>query len=118
MNKLVSFVVCAVLLAGPSLGAPAGSSIPSTSSTTPTPTVQESVSSETTSDTSTAATPSFTVPLASDDPNQIEWNVTTTEDVQPIRGSLGATIIGPQNIPIDQQNPDILAPPTTDAGSM
>ncbi|KAK7691334.1 hypothetical protein QCA50_004728 [Cerrena zonata] len=118
MNKLLSFVICAVLFAGSCAAAPAASSIPPASSIAPTPTVLESTSSGTTSGTSTAATPSFTVPLASDDPNQIEWNVTTTEDVQPIRGSLGATIIGPQNIPIDQQNPDILAPPTTDAGSI
>ncbi len=46
------------------------------------------------------------------------WNPDTTADVQPIRGSLGATILGPQNIPIGQQNPDLLAPPTTDAGTV
>lgn len=111
MYKLLSTVLCAVLLANSSLGAPASSSPSSTTST-----VDGNVTSGTTS--STAATPSFTVPLASDDPNDIEWNVTTTDNVQPIRGSLGATILGPQNLPIDQQNPDILAPPTTDAGSV
>ena len=35
-----------------------------------------------------------------------------------IRDTLGASILGPQNIPIDQQNPDLLAPPTTDAGTV
>ena len=118
MNKLFTSVFCAILLAGHCVGAPAASALPISNSTSATPTVHESVSIEATSTTSTAASPTFTVPLASDDPNFIEWNVTTTEDVQPIRGSLGATILGPENIPIDQQNPDILAPPTTDAGSM
>ncbi|KAK7691348.1 hypothetical protein QCA50_004744 [Cerrena zonata] len=97
MIKLFSSVLCAVLLAASSLGAPAAS----TGTTT-----------------STAVTPSSTVPLASDDPNEVAWNVTTTEDVQPVRGSLGGSILGPQNVPLQQQNPDILAPPTTDAGSI
>ena len=96
MNKLFPSVLCAILLAGSSLAAPALSSTA----------------------TSTAVTPSSTVPLASDDPNAIAWSVMTTEDVQPVRGSLGGSILGPQNVPLQQQNPDILAPPTTDAGSM
>ncbi|KAG2064297.1 putative oxalate decarboxylase/oxidase [Suillus decipiens] len=63
-----------------------------------------------------AATP--TVPYASDDPNYPLWN--EDEDIipEPIRGSLGASILGPQNIPLELQNPDILAPPTTDEGSV
>ena len=96
MKKLFSSVLCAVFLAGSSLAAPALSS----------------------TSTSTAVTSSSTVPLASDDPNAVVWSVTTTEDVQPVRGSLGGSILGPQNVPLQQQNPDILAPPTTDAGSM
>ncbi|TFK22775.1 oxalate decarboxylase [Coprinopsis marcescibilis] len=35
-----------------------------------------------------------------------------------IRGKLGATIIGPNNPNIAVQNPDLFAPPTTDAGSI
>ncbi|KZT74621.1 oxalate decarboxylase [Daedalea quercina L-15889] len=61
-----------------------------------------------------AAEPSETVPLASDDPNGILWNTTTDTDPQPIRGELGGTILAQQNVPLQQQNPDILAPPTTD----
>jgi oxalate decarboxylase family bicupin protein len=63
-----------------------------------------------------AASP--TVPYASDDPNYPLWN--EDEDIipEPIRGTLGATILGPQNIPIELQNPDLLAPPTTDSGSI
>ncbi|KAG1876862.1 putative oxalate decarboxylase/oxidase [Suillus tomentosus] len=63
-----------------------------------------------------AASP--TVPYASDDPNYPLWN--EDEDIIPeaIRGTLGASILGPQNIPMELQNPDLLAPPTTDAGSL
>jgi len=37
---------------------------------------------------------------------------------EPIRNGLGATILGPRNIPIEQQNPDMLASPETDAGTL
>ncbi|KIJ61838.1 hypothetical protein HYDPIDRAFT_115308 [Hydnomerulius pinastri MD-312] len=64
-----------------------------------------------------AATP--TVPYASDDPNYPLW---TDESVgvtpEPIRGTLGAKILGPQNIPMELQNSDAFAPPTTDAGDV
>jgi oxalate decarboxylase len=42
-----------------------------------------------------------------------------TDDVgQPIRGDDGATILGPRNIPLERENPDILASPYTDAGTI
>lgn len=37
---------------------------------------------------------------------------------QPIRGNEGGTDLGPRNISLDQQNPDILTPPSTDAGTL
>lgn len=37
---------------------------------------------------------------------------------QPIRGDLGATILGPRNIPLEAANPDLLASPFTDAGTI
>jgi oxalate decarboxylase len=37
---------------------------------------------------------------------------------QPIRANEGATDPGPRNISLDRQNPDILAPPGTDAGTI
>lgn len=50
------------------------------------------------------------------------WNPNTTVEsisqVQPIRGQLGGTILGPQNMDLQQQNPDLLAPPTTDHGTV
>ncbi|TFK84078.1 oxalate decarboxylase [Polyporus arcularius HHB13444] len=65
---------------------------------------------------SAPALPQETVPLASDDPNGILW--LPDSDIIPTgqRGQLGGTVIGPQNVPIDLQNADLLAPPTTDHG--
>jgi oxalate decarboxylase len=42
-----------------------------------------------------------------------------TEDVPlPVRGDCGAPILGPRNIPLERENPDLLASPHTDAGTM
>src|SRR5437879_13591111 len=37
---------------------------------------------------------------------------------QPIREKEGGTDPGPRNILLDQQNPDILTPPSTDSGTL
>jgi oxalate decarboxylase len=37
---------------------------------------------------------------------------------EPIKGTLGATILGPRNIPLESENPDLLASPQTDAGTI
>ena len=37
---------------------------------------------------------------------------------QPIRGDLGATILGPRNVPLERENPDLVASPDTDAGTI
>lgn len=37
---------------------------------------------------------------------------------EPIRGDQGASIIGPRNVELETQNPDILVPPRTDNGLM
>jgi oxalate decarboxylase len=42
----------------------------------------------------------------------------TDDGQQPIRGDDGATILGPRNIPIERENPDTLASPYTDAGTI
>jgi|SRR6267154_5017857 len=65
---------------------------------------------------SVVSAPSATVAPASDDPNYQAYPPGTSGPAQPVRGDLGANIIGPQNIPIQQQNPDVLAPPSTDNG--
>lgn len=64
-----------------------------------------------------AATP--TVPYASDDPNYWLWTAESMDvNPEPIREGLGASILGPQNIPMEMQNSDALAPPTTDNGDV
>jgi oxalate decarboxylase len=37
---------------------------------------------------------------------------------QPVRGDEGGTILGPRNEPLERENPDALAPPSTDAGQL
>lgn len=54
----------------------------------------------------------------SSDPNLPLWNANSGSKPEPIRGSLGASVIGPQNIEVDLENPDLLAPPGTDNGEV
>ncbi len=70
------------------------------------------------SQSSSASVAQSTVSYASDDPNPILWGPDTSSIPQAIRGSLGATILGPQDVSLDKQNPDLLAPPSTDSGSV
>jgi oxalate decarboxylase len=37
---------------------------------------------------------------------------------QPIRGDRGAPILGPRNVPLERENPDLVASPYTDAGTI
>jgi oxalate decarboxylase len=37
---------------------------------------------------------------------------------EPIRGQLGGTIMGPRNVPLERENPDLLASPDTDDGTI
>ncbi|HEX3803705.1 MAG TPA: hypothetical protein VHV75_12780 [Solirubrobacteraceae bacterium] len=37
---------------------------------------------------------------------------------QPIRPGRGATILGPRNVPVEVENPDVLVAPETDAGTV
>ncbi|KAI0268441.1 oxalate decarboxylase [Russula aff. rugulosa BPL654] len=62
--------------------------------------------------------PNATVAPASDDPNYQAYPPGTSGPAEPIRGDLGAIIIGPENIPIQQQNPDVVASPSTDSGDL
>ena len=97
----LSFGIVALLL----------STVPFTASAPP------SLPSGTTS-TSTLLEPSATVVPISLNPNEPLWNASVIDTPQAIRGSLGATVIGPTNPEIVKQNPDLLAPPTTDAGTV
>ena len=37
---------------------------------------------------------------------------------EPIRDGIGASILGPRNVPLERENPALLAPPDTDAGTI
>jgi oxalate decarboxylase len=37
---------------------------------------------------------------------------------EPIRGDDGASVLGPRNEPLERENPDVLAPPASDAGDL
>lgn len=103
MSKFLSSITCSVLLAGYASAAPASRpfNVP----------VVTNVDD--------ALAPAPTLPYATDNNNNVLWAIgAAPADPQPIRNTLGATILGPQNVQIDQQNPDLLAPPTTDAGTV
>ena len=68
--------------------------------------------------TSSALEASPTTPYASENSNQILWTENEELVPQPIRNGLGATILGPQNVQTDLQNADLLAPPSTDSGTV
>ncbi|KAF6756805.1 oxalate decarboxylase [Ephemerocybe angulata] len=110
----------ALLLALSSTGLPAPQNGASTTSTTEEGSGASTSSSTSTSGTSTGtvAAPQATRPTISLDPNNPVWDSTSKGPFDSIRGDLGATIIGPNNPNIAVQNPDLLAPPTTDSGSV
>jgi hypothetical protein len=69
--------------------------------------------------TATHATATPTVSPARDATNAPLWGPDTTGVLpEAVRGQLGANILGPHNVPIELENPDLLAPPTTDEGLM
>jgi hypothetical protein len=59
-----------------------------------------------------------TVPYASDDLNESFLDKFQIENPEPIRGTKGTKILGPQNVEIDRQNPDLLDGPSTDSGAV
>jgi oxalate decarboxylase len=44
--------------------------------------------------------------------------MSTETSVEPIRGDRGAAILGPRNVPLERENPDLLASPYTDSGTI
>ncbi|KAJ7035345.1 oxalate decarboxylase [Mycena alexandri] len=103
----------------PAASAPGGSGV-SLASTLPSSIASAPPSSDSVpvaSPTSSGAEPTATVPFAGTDPNLPLWGL-DSGDPAPVRGSLGAPILGPSNLPLEQENPDLFAPPTTDAGSL
>jgi oxalate decarboxylase len=46
-------------------------------------------------------------------------DVTSNDSLpEPIEGALGATILGPRNLPLERENPDLLVSPQTDHGTI
>ena len=123
-------VICSVLLAAYANAAPAPAVSSASVATSASVVTSDASSSAFTTEasstsisvsstgTSSAAAATETVPYASDDPNAPLWNENSTTTPQAERGTLGATIMGPHNVPIELQNPDFLAPPSTDSGSV
>jgi hypothetical protein len=80
------------------------------------------------------------VPFTSSDPNDVLWTPTvykgrigfeskgsgsdldlsggSTKRPEPVRNLAGAAILGPENLPMELQNADALAPPSTDNGQV
>ena len=74
-----------------------------------------------------ASSPTSSAPpvYTTDQPISLDLNepiyiapINTDAGPQPIRGTLGADIIGQNNADLAMQNPDSLAPPTTDEGDV
>ena len=74
--------------------------------------------------TSSSAAPSSSLPGQLDiiytdsDPNDELWTPDSGSSPSPQRDQRGAPILGPQNLPLELQNADPLAPPTTDSGEV
>ncbi|MEA2224231.1 MAG: oxalate decarboxylase, partial [Solirubrobacteraceae bacterium] len=50
--------------------------------------------------------------------DQLSGRDTAGAPAEPIDGDRGASILGPRNIPIERENPDLLVSPVTDAGTI
>lgn len=98
-------------------GAPTSGNSSSTDASVTTSFTEALLSTAVPTSTDTSFEETTTAGFISTDPNNVLWNETSDPSVvTPQRGTLGAPILGPDNIPIDLQNPDLFAPPTTDSG--
>src|ERR1700761_7642654 len=50
--------------------------------------------------------------------DSLQHSRSSNGDPQPIRGGIGATILGPRNVPVEVENPDVFVAPETDAGTV
>lgn len=112
---LICLVAASVAIAAPASGNGTLSTSISASSTL---SLSSTAPSITGSSISSAPPEEETVSAASDFLNDQAYSQGTTETPEAINGGLGASLIFPDNIALDQQNPDVLAPPTTDQGTV
>ncbi|ELU37101.1 putative oxalate decarboxylase [Rhizoctonia solani AG-1 IA] len=119
IEMFTPFIVALALSAGV-LGAPAPAADAKTSSTTKhaSTSTTSSVSTAVPSSTVDSSLPVPTLPYASDDLNESYLDKFQNELPEPIRGTKGAKLLGPQNVALDRQNPDFLASPGTDNGAV
>ena len=110
MARALLFALASSLLCGTTLAAPAASGSAAASAS--------AAARVSPSATLAIPPPDSTAPIASDDPNNVIFPPNSNIIPEPIRGQLGVLEIGPQNVPIELQNPDLLAPPTTDHGEL
>jgi hypothetical protein len=117
---MITPFIVALALAAPVFGAPAPAvdAKTSTSSTAVASSTSKIISSVVASSTTDSSLPVPTLPYASDDLNESYLDKFQVENPEPIRGTKGAALLGPQNVPLDRQNPDFLASPGTDSGSV
>lgn len=102
-----SFCIAALCLSTTVFAAPAAPAVYSAASVNATAPTQAT----------SAAHATATVPFISTELNEVLWNSSDPDpDPQAVRGSIGASIIGPTDNFITLENPDLLAPPTTDNG--
>jgi oxalate decarboxylase len=50
--------------------------------------------------------------------DRLQHTASSNGDPEPIRPGRGATILGPRNVPVELENPDVLVAPETDAGTV
>src|SRR5260370_5114676 len=50
--------------------------------------------------------------------SKTEERIELSDGPQPIRGNRGASILGPRNVPLERENPDLLMSPSTDSGTI
>ncbi|KAH8112405.1 oxalate decarboxylase [Phellopilus nigrolimitatus] len=100
-----------LVLASGAIAAPAGSSVPSFVSRV------ASISSHAT-EVLSAIPEVQTVAPASDKANAPMWAQNSNSTPEAINGQLGGTIISADDTLLDEQNPDLVAPPSTDSGSV
>lgn len=95
--------ITSVISTSPPASSIISSSVSSASSViSPAASSHSSLPSQSPPDTSTAAESTPTAGYASDDPNDSFYDEFQDEVPEAIRGTLGATVIGPQNIPLDR----------------
>lgn len=114
----VAYCLCALLLSPLVAPAPTSSNSSTTSILSSSISVESSSLPSISTETASAAEATETVPFASDDPNPILWLPDNHTLHEPIRDGTGATVMGPTNKAIVDQNADLFAPPTTDVGTM